>query len=111
MDSSIVAGVGNIYANEALYRAGIHPRRAAGRIGAARYALLAEAVRAVLAEAIVAGGTTLRDFVAAEGGPGYFRVHLTVYDREGEPCPRCAAPIRRVVIAQRSSYYCPRCQH
>ncbi|MGH8225815.1 MAG: bifunctional DNA-formamidopyrimidine glycosylase/DNA-(apurinic or apyrimidinic site) lyase [Gammaproteobacteria bacterium] len=110
MDSTVVAGVGNIYASEALYRAGIHPRRAAGRISAVRYALLAEAVRTVLAEAIAAGGTTLRDFVAAEGNPGYFRVRLAVYDREGESCPRCAAPIRRVVIAQRSSYYCPRCQ-
>lgn len=110
MDASVVAGVGNIYASEALYRAGIHPRRAAGRIAAGRYALLADAVRGVLAEAIGEGGTTLRDFVAAEGSPGYFRVHLAVYDREGLPCPRCAAPIRREVIAQRSTYYCPHCQ-
>ncbi|MGH8162264.1 MAG: bifunctional DNA-formamidopyrimidine glycosylase/DNA-(apurinic or apyrimidinic site) lyase [Gammaproteobacteria bacterium] len=110
MDSHIVAGVGNIYANEALWRAGIHPRRAAGRIGLARYTLLAEAVRAVLTSAIAEGGTTLRDFVAAEGSPGYFRIHLTVYDRAGEPCPRCGTPIRREVIAQRATYFCPRCQ-
>jgi formamidopyrimidine-DNA glycosylase len=111
MDSHIVAGVGNIYANEALYRAGIHPRRAAGRIGAARYILLAEAVREVLAEAIEQGGTTLRDFVAAEGNPGYFRIRLAVYDRAGAPCPRCGTPIRRKVTAQRATYFCPRCQH
>ncbi|MGH8426928.1 MAG: bifunctional DNA-formamidopyrimidine glycosylase/DNA-(apurinic or apyrimidinic site) lyase [Gammaproteobacteria bacterium] len=111
MDSAIVAGVGNIYANESLFRAGIHPRRAAGRIGAARYEDLARAIRAILAEAIEQGGTTLRDFVAAEGAPGYFRIRLAVYDRAGTPCPRCATSIRCEVIAQRASYYCPHCQH
>jgi formamidopyrimidine-DNA glycosylase len=110
MDSRIVAGVGNIYANEALFRAGIHPRRAAGRIGPARYTVLADAVSDVLAESIEAGGTTLRDFVAAEGNPGYFRIRLAVYDHAGKPCPRCATPIRRQVIAQRATYFCPRCQ-
>ena len=111
MDSAIVAGVGNIYANESLFRAGIHPRRAAGRIGAARYEVLARTIRAVLTEAIEQGGTTLRDFVAAEGAPGYFRIRLAVYERAGAPCPLCAAPLRREVIAQRASYYCPHCQH
>ncbi|MGH8273274.1 MAG: bifunctional DNA-formamidopyrimidine glycosylase/DNA-(apurinic or apyrimidinic site) lyase [Gammaproteobacteria bacterium] len=110
MDSRIVAGIGNIYANEALYAAGIHPRRAAGRIGATRYMLLTEAIRTVLIEAIAAGGTTLRDFVAAKGNPGYFRIRLAVYDRAGADCPRCGTPIRRSVIAQRATYYCPRCQ-
>ena len=110
MDSRIVAGVGNIYANEALYRAGIHPRRAAGRIGLERYRGLVDAVRAVLDEAIAAGGTTLRDFVAAEGTPGYFRIRLAAYERDGRPCRRCATPLRREVIGQRASYYCPRCQ-
>jgi len=110
MNPAVVAGVGNIYANEALYRAGIHPHRPAGRVGRARYARLAAAVRAVLADAIAHGGTTLRDFVAGEGTPGYFRIRLDVYGREGEPCRRCRTPIRRVVIGQRSTYFCPRCQ-
>jgi formamidopyrimidine-DNA glycosylase len=110
MDARLVAGVGNIYASEALYRARIHPRRAAGRVSLARYGALAHAVGAVLAEAIAAGGTTLRDFTAEDGRPGYFRQALRVYAREGEPCPGCGAPIRREVIAQRASYYCPRCQ-
>src|SRR5699024_4453822 len=106
MNARIVVGIGNIYASEALFRAGIHPRRAARRIGAARYAHLAEAARAVLTEAIREGGTTLRDFISAEGKPGYFRIRLAVYDRAGEPCPRCATPIRREVIGQRSTYFC-----
>lgn len=110
MDSRVVAGVGNIYANEALYRASIHPRRPARRVGPARYAALADAVRAVLGEAIEAGGTTLRDFFSGTGTAGYFRIRLDAYDREGEPCPRCGTPLRRLVIAQRATYYCPRCQ-
>jgi formamidopyrimidine-DNA glycosylase len=110
MNARIVVGVGNIYASEALFRAGIHPRRAAGRIGARRYDLLAHAVRDVLGEAIEQGGTTLRDFVAGEGQPGYFRPQLAVYDRSGEPCPRCAIPIRREIIGQRSTFFCPGCQ-
>lgn len=110
MDSHVVAGVGNIYANEALYRASIHPRRPARRVGRARYAALAEAVRAVLGEAIEAGGTTLRDFFSGTGTAGYFRIRLDAYDREGEPCARCDTPLRRLVIAQRATYYCPRCQ-
>ncbi len=110
MDSKIVVGVGNIYASEALFLAGIHPRRPAGRIGAARYDRLAASIRDVLTAAIRAGGTTLRDFTDSNGRPGYFARHLHVYGREGEPCPGCGIPIRQEVIAQRASYYCPACQ-
>jgi formamidopyrimidine-DNA glycosylase len=110
MDAGVVAGVGNIYANEALLRAGIDPRRAAGRISAARYERLAAAIRAVLQEAIAQGGTTLRDFYHGTGEPGYFRIRLAVYGREGEPCVRCGRPIRCVRQAQRSTYYCGHCQ-
>lgn len=110
MDSQVVVGVGNIYANEALYLAGIHPARAAGRISAARYDRLARAITAVLHKAIAEGGTTLRDFVGGDGRPGYFAQHLHVYGREGEPCPGCGAPIRQQRLGQRSSYYCSRCQ-
>jgi formamidopyrimidine-DNA glycosylase len=110
MDGRVVAGVGNIYASESLFLAGIHPARAAGRIGPPRYERLAAAVRQVLAEAIEAGGTTLRDFVGADGRPGYFGQRLRVYEREGDPCDGCGRPLRRRVIAQRASYYCPACQ-
>ncbi len=110
MDGHIVVGVGNIYASEALFRAGIHPLRAAGHITRARYARLADTVREVLAEAIRQGGTTLRDYVGVDGGSGYFQQQLNVYDRAGQPCPRCAAPVRQRVIGQRSSFYCGRCQ-
>ena len=110
MMPSVVAGLGNIYASEALYRAGIHPRRAAGRIALRRYEVLAEAIRGVLGDAIKAGGTTLRDFADARGRPGYFAQQLDVYDREGLDCRSCNAEIRRSVIGQRSSYYCVNCQ-
>jgi formamidopyrimidine-DNA glycosylase len=110
MDGRVVVGVGNIYANEALHRAGIHPARAAGRISLQRFELLTAEIRSVLAEAIRSGGTTLRDFVGGDGKPGYFRQSLSVYEREGEPCMRSGHPIRRRVIGQRSSYYCPACQ-
>jgi formamidopyrimidine-DNA glycosylase len=102
--------VGNIYASEALYMAGIHPMRAAGRVSRARYEALVAAIRDVLRRAIAHGGTTLRDFVNSDGNPGYFAQELLVYEREGLPCFQCRAPIRRKVIGQRSSYYCPRCQ-
>jgi formamidopyrimidine-DNA glycosylase len=111
MDSKIVAGVGNIYANEALFLAGIHPQRAAGRVSRDRYECLAEAVRAVLTASIRKGGTTLRDFVNGEGNPGYFRPLLRVYGKPGEPCPVCGQPIRERRIGQRSSFFCPTCQH
>ncbi len=110
MDARTVVGVGNIYATEALFRAGIHPARAAGRIGAERYRRLAQAIRQVLSEAIAAGGTTLRDFVDGSGRPGYFRQDLRVYGRAGEPCRTCGSPIRQLRIGQRASCYCARCQ-
>ena len=110
MDGRVVVGVGNIYANEALFRARIDPRRAAGRIACGRYQLLAAATREVLEEAITQGGTTLRDFVGGDGRPGYFAQHLNVYGRRGEPCPRCRAAIRHLMLGQRSTYFCPCCQ-
>ena len=110
MMPAVVAGMGNIYASEALYRAGIHPSRAAGRIALRRYEALARAIRGVLDEAIEAGGTTLRDFADASGRPGYFAQRLDVYDREGQTCRRCGSEIRRTIIGQRASYYCARCQ-
>ncbi len=110
MDAHVVVGVGNIYASEALFAAGIHPHRPAGRVSRQRYQGLSEAVREVLARAIGFGGTTLRDFSSPEGNPGYFRNELRVYDRAGLPCPNCAADLRHSVIGQRSSYYCARCQ-
>lgn len=110
MDAATVVGVGNIYACEALWAAGIHPARAAGRIGEARYDGLAAAVKNVLQRAITAGGTTLRDYVGVDGGSGWFQLDLAVYGREGEPCRHSCGAIRRRVIAQRSSYFCPRCQ-
>lgn len=111
MNAQIVVGVGNIYANEALFRAGIHPLRAAGRISLARMDGLVDAIRQVLADAIRHGGTTLRDFVGGDGRPGYFKQSLNVYDRAGQPCRHCARPIRLRVIGQRASFFCGRCQH
>jgi formamidopyrimidine-DNA glycosylase len=110
MDQRVVVGVGNIYASEALFRAGIHPRRAAGRVSRERFERLVEAVREVLDEAIRQGGTTLRDYVNAEGTPGYFRQKLFVYERADEPCRRCGTAVRQVIQGQRSTYYCPACQ-
>ncbi len=110
MESRNVVGVGNIYANEALFLAGIRPRVAAGRLSRARYGDLAEAIRKVLAEAIEQGGTTLRDFVNGAGEPGYFQQQLRVYGRAGEPCLTCGATIKMVRLGQRATYYCPRCQ-
>lgn len=110
MDTRSIAGIGNIYACEALHRAGLHPKRASGRIGPHRWERLVTAVREVLNEAIEAGGTTLQDFRNAEGDAGYFAIALRVYDRVGEPCGRCGATVRRIVQAGRSTFYCPRCQ-
>ncbi|MGR9100982.1 MAG: bifunctional DNA-formamidopyrimidine glycosylase/DNA-(apurinic or apyrimidinic site) lyase [Gammaproteobacteria bacterium] len=110
MDSRIVVGVGNIYANEALFHAGIHPARRAGGISLARYLKLADCIRLVLSQAIEQGGTTLRDFVNESGKAGYFQQMLTVYGRGGEPCFHCREPVRQLRIAQRMSYYCPSCQ-
>lgn len=111
MDQRIVVGVGNIYASEALFRAGIHPQRAAGRVSRARFDALAAAMREVLSAAIAAGGTTLRDFSNAAGRPGYFSQQLRVYGRSGQPCPNCGAFLCQQRIAQRASYFCPHCQH
>jgi len=111
MDHKLVVGVGNIYASESLFRAGIDPRRAARRVGEARYERLAGAVREVLELALAAGGTTLRDFVNERGNPGYFKQTLAVYDRAGEPCRVCGTAIRTVRTGQRSTFFCPQCQH
>jgi formamidopyrimidine-DNA glycosylase len=110
MDQKIVVGVGNIYAAEALFAAGIHPARAAGQVSRVRYAQLAAAVKRILAYAIRRGGTTLRDFISPDGLPGYFEQELSVYGRTGQPCRSCATPIRAITLGQRSTFYCPRCQ-
>lgn len=110
MDSHTISGVGNIYANEALFESGIHPHRPAGRIAPRRYQQLARAIKQTLQRAIAAGGTTLKDFTREDGNPGYFRPQLKVYGRAGEPCLNCQTPIRRQVIGQRSSFLCVRCQ-
>ncbi len=111
MDHRVVVGVGNIYASEALFRAGIDPRRPAGRLSMGAFRKLAAAVREVLTEAIEAGGTTLRDFSDQDGRPGYFTLQLQVYGREGEPCPACGGAIEKIILGQRSTFFCPRCQH
>ena len=110
MNAHIVVGVGNIYASESLFIAGIHPKRAAGRIALHRYVKLATAIKDVLERAIKAGGTTLRDFYGGDGEAGYFSQQLEVYDREDKECRRCATPITAIVQGQRSTYYCKNCQ-
>ena len=110
MNGRIVVGVGNIYASESLFRARIHPKRSAGRIARHRFEPLVDSVRAVLEEAIDAGGTTLRDFVGGDGRPGYFQRALLVYGRAGEPCFECQTPVKHCVLGQRATYYCPTCQ-
>ncbi len=112
LDQRIVAGLGNIYVCEALFRAGISPRRAAGRIGAARIEALTRAIRDTLSEAIEAGGSSLRDYRQANGELGYFQHAFRVYGREGAPCvtPECSARVRRLVQSARSTFYCPHCQ-
>lgn len=110
MDSRIVVGIGNIYANEALYYAGIRPARAARRVSLPRYQVLAGAIREVLGSAIEQGGTTLRNFTGSDGRPGYFKQQLAVYGRTDHPCVNCGAPIRQIRIGQRSSFFCASCQ-
>ena len=110
MDSKVVVGVGNIYANEALFLAGINPVRSAGRISRTRYRALGEAIRRVLARAIEAGGTTLRDFTDSEGQPGYFKQSLNVYGRAGQPCTSCKTPLKEIRMGGRSTVYCVNCQ-
>lgn len=110
MNSSLVVGVGNIYASEALFRARIRPRRQARRLSRAECGKLARAIKATLAMAVKVGGTTLRDYVGADGNPGYFRQRLYVYERAGEPCRVCGHPIRQFTQGQRSTYWCAHCQ-
>ncbi|MGB0415501.1 MAG: bifunctional DNA-formamidopyrimidine glycosylase/DNA-(apurinic or apyrimidinic site) lyase [Coraliomargarita sp.] len=110
MTNAVVVGVGNIYANEALYMSGIDPRKPAGKISRARYETLRSNIKTVLERAIEMGGTTLRDFLGADGKPGYFRIELKVYGKAGEPCPKCGAPIRSLMIGQRNTFYCSKCQ-
>jgi formamidopyrimidine-DNA glycosylase len=110
LDQRIVAGLGNIYVCEALYRSRIHPKRAGGSLSAQRLAWLVPAIREVLTDAIEAGGSTLRDFVSPDGELGYFSKTFAVYDREGQSCG-CGGTVRRIVQGGRSTFYCPRCQH
>jgi formamidopyrimidine-DNA glycosylase len=110
MNASVVVGIGNIYACESLFVAGIHPKRPAGRVSGTRLNALTHAVKMVLTKAIAAGGTTLRDFHGGDGEPGYFQQELEVYGRDGEPCLRCERPITVIVLGQRSTYYCKNCQ-
>ena len=111
MDSHTVVGFGNIYANESLFLAGIHPQRAAGRISRQRYDRLARAMKQILEESLAKGGTTLQDFINGDGNPGYFKQYLRVYGRAGQPCPACHEPVRQRQQGQRSTFFCPRCQH
>jgi formamidopyrimidine-DNA glycosylase len=110
MDQRIVVGVGNIYAAEALFAAGVSPLRAAGKVSRERYDAIADAVRAILSYAIERGGTTLRDFLAPDGAPGYFEQELSAYGRGGEPCPRCGRPLKQAMLAQRATVWCGHCQ-
>jgi formamidopyrimidine-DNA glycosylase len=110
MDSKIVVGVGNIYANEALFMSGIRPTKAVGRLSKEHCHKLASNIKRALDKAIAMGGTTLKDFVNANGQPGYFQQTLNVYDRKGLPCPNCGKTIKHVMLNQRSSFYCPDCQ-
>jgi formamidopyrimidine-DNA glycosylase len=110
MNAQRVVGIGNIYASESLFRAGIHPDTPAGKLSRPRCTKLAECIRATLQDALAAGGSTLRDFVAVNGNSGYFQQNYFVYAREGEPCRICATPVKRQVMGQRSTFFCARCQ-
>lgn len=110
MDSHVVVGVGNIYANEALFLAGILPTRKAGEVSKKQYVALVDVIKAVLLRAISSGGTTLRDFVGGDGKPGYFKQQLHVYGRGGEPCTKCHAHLIEIRQGQRTTVYCPKCQ-
>lgn len=111
MDSHLLVGVGNIYASESLFRAGISPLRAASRIGRARCVALAAAVRATLGDAIAAGGSSIRDYLHSDGSSGYFQLECAVYGRAGAACRRCGGAIRQIRQGGRSTFYCPACQH
>ena len=110
MNSQIVVGVGNIYANESLFSAGINPKRAADKISLKRYQKLIPTIKEILKRSIEQGGTTLKDFTQQDGKPGYFQQTLSVYGRTDEPCPKCHEPIKQITQAQRSTFYCPNCQ-
>ncbi len=110
MDGHIVVGVGNIYACEALFMAGIHPKKIANRVSKTRLLKLREAIRFVLNRSIEQGGTTLKDFLNSDGQSGYFKQQLAVYDREGQTCEKCQSTVKRLVLGQRSTFYCPKCQ-
>ncbi|WP_166930888.1 bifunctional DNA-formamidopyrimidine glycosylase/DNA-(apurinic or apyrimidinic site) lyase [Rhizomicrobium electricum] len=110
LDQRVIAGIGNIYACEALFRARISPKRLAGKVRAAEIPVLADAIKTVLTEAIAAGGSSLRDYRQADGNLGNFQHRFQVYDREGEPCPSCQGTVKRIVQAGRSTFYCPKCQ-
>ena len=110
MTNAVVVGVGNIYASESLFLSGIHPKRAANRISLKRCRLLAYNIKQVLENAIKQGGTTLKDFTQTDGTPGYFAQQLNVYGRENQACNQCQTPIKNIVLGQRSSFYCPKCQ-
>jgi len=110
LDQRNLAGIGNIYASEALYRARISPKRRTGTVTRERAALLATSIREVLEKAVAAGGSSARDYVNADGQQGYFQTEWVVYDREGKPCPSCRAPIKRIVQSGRSTFYCSKCQ-
>ncbi|WP_198266453.1 bifunctional DNA-formamidopyrimidine glycosylase/DNA-(apurinic or apyrimidinic site) lyase [sulfur-oxidizing endosymbiont of Gigantopelta aegis] len=111
MDSKIVVGIGNIYANEALFASGIHPKRAAGKVSMKRYEILCRESKRILAEAISQGGTTLKDFVGGTGKPGYFKQELLVYGRKDQPCIRCEKPLKEIRLGNRSTVYCTQCQN
>jgi len=110
LNQRFLRGLGNIYCDEALFRAGIHPLAVAARLSRARVGRLHAAIQEVLGEAIASGGSSISDYVDAEGRRGWFQMQHRVYGKEGEPCPSCGAPIRRIVVAQRGTHYCPRCQ-
>ena len=111
MDSHLVVGIGNIYASESLFRAGISPLRAANRVSRARYETLVPAIRETLSDAIAAGGSSIRDYVHSDGGAGWFQIQAGVYDRANQPCLRCGGVVRQIRQAGRSTYYCTGCQH
>ena len=110
MNSSVVAGIGNIYANESLFAAGIRPSRPAGKISRKRWAHLIEKIRGVLTRAISCGGSTISDFIGASGEKGYFQITFCVYGKKDQQCPQCAAPIKAIKLGGRASFFCPRCQ-
>jgi formamidopyrimidine-DNA glycosylase len=110
LNQAVVRGVGNIYADETLFRAGVHPKRKASSISKQRAAKIHASMRQVLSEAIAAGGSSISDYVDADGAKGWFQVEHRAYGRTGEPCKTCGTPIKRILLAQRSTHFCPKCQ-